>query len=56
MPLPGRCINAGTLMLNYGVKNVVPTQKDKPLLSSNGRPDFQTYKQFKNEHKLGRGS
>jgi hypothetical protein len=42
MPLPGRCMSAGTLVWSYDATNVAPTQKDKPLLSSKNRPNFQT--------------
>jgi hypothetical protein len=31
MPLPGYCVSAGTLVLNFGVTNMVPTQKHKTL-------------------------
>jgi hypothetical protein len=34
MPLPGRCVSAGALVLNYGATNVAPTQRDRHLLSS----------------------
>jgi hypothetical protein len=55
MPLPGRCVSACALVLNYGATNVAPTQKDQPLLSSNRRPHFQTHKQSWNEQKFGQG-
>jgi hypothetical protein len=51
MPLPGHRVNAGTLK-----QNVVPTQKDKPLLSSKRRPHFQTHERSWKEYKLGHGS
>jgi hypothetical protein len=55
MPLAGRCLNAGTVVLNYRTANVAPTQKDKPCLSSKRRPDFQTHKWSWNEQKFDRG-
>jgi hypothetical protein len=30
MSLPGRCVSAGTPVLNYEATNVVPTQEDQP--------------------------
>jgi hypothetical protein len=54
--LPGHCVNAGTLVLNYGEKNMVPSQKGQPLLSSKRRPHFQTYKLSLNEYILVMGS
>jgi hypothetical protein len=41
MPLPGRCMSAGTLVLNYGATNVAPTQEDQLLLSLKRMPNFQ---------------
>jgi hypothetical protein len=35
-------VSAGTLVLNYGPKNVAPTQKDQALLSSKRRPNLKT--------------
>jgi hypothetical protein len=57
MPLPGRLVIAGTLVLNYGAKNMAPTQKNEPLLSSNKRPHIQilVYKRIWNEQKFGNG-
>jgi hypothetical protein len=43
MPLSGSCVNAGTLILNYGATNVAPIQKGQPLLSTKRRPHFQTH-------------
>jgi hypothetical protein len=50
MLLPGRCVSAGTPVRNYGATNVVPTQKDKPLLTSKRPPHFQTNKGSWNKH------
>jgi hypothetical protein len=49
MPLPGLCVSVGTLLRNYGATNVAPIRKDKRLLSSKSRPNFQTYKLSWNE-------
>jgi hypothetical protein len=53
MPFPGRCVSAGTLVLNHGVTNVELINKDKSLLTSKRRQHFLTHKRFWNEHKLG---
>jgi hypothetical protein len=37
---PSQWVSADTLMRNYSATNVVPTQKDKSLLSSERRPHF----------------
>jgi hypothetical protein len=53
MSLPGRSVSAGTLVPNYGVTNVKPTQKDQPLFSLKRGPHFQTHNWCWNEHNLG---
>jgi hypothetical protein len=53
MPLPRLCLSAVTFVLNCGAINVAPTQKDQPLFSWKWRPNFQTHKLPRNEHKLG---
>jgi hypothetical protein len=53
MPLPGCCVSAGTLMLNYGATNMAPSQKDEPILSSKRGPHFRTNIRPWNEQKFG---
>jgi hypothetical protein len=43
-------------VLNYSATNVLPSQKDQPLLSSKRRPHFQTCKLSWNEQIFGHGS
>jgi hypothetical protein len=38
MPLPGRCLSAGTLIQYYDATNVEPTQRDQPFISSKKSP------------------
>jgi hypothetical protein len=52
MFLPGRYVNVGTFVQNYGATEVAPTQKDEHLLSSTRRPDFHTHKRSWNENNL----
>jgi hypothetical protein len=56
MSLPGRCLSAGTVVLNYGATNMAPAQKDQPLLSSKRTSYFQTHKSSWNERKFGHES
>jgi hypothetical protein len=46
-------VSTGTVVRDFDATNMAPTQKDKSLLSSNGRPQFQEHKRSWNEHKLG---
>jgi hypothetical protein len=55
LPLPGRCVNAATLVLNHGATNSAPTPKYQPLLSSKRRPHFRIYKRSWNEQIFGHG-
>jgi hypothetical protein len=43
VPLPGRCVSAGTLVMNYCATNVAPTQKHQPLISSKRGPHSQAH-------------
>jgi ActR/RegA family two-component response regulator len=54
MPLPGRCVIACTLVLNYGVTNMAPTQSDQSLLLvEEEAPFLQTYKRSWKEQEFG---
>jgi hypothetical protein len=53
--LPGRFVNAGTLVRNCGAVNVAPTQKEQPLSHGRGSSYIQTHERSWNEHKFGRG-
>jgi hypothetical protein len=52
-PLPGRRVNAGTLVVNYGAMNVAPTQKDQHLLLSKRKPHLLTLQWSWSEQKFG---
>jgi hypothetical protein len=52
----GRCVSAGTFVLNYGATNMEPTQKGQPLLSSKTGPHLHTYKRPWKEWNSGHGS
>jgi hypothetical protein len=41
MPLPGCCVSGGTLTQNYDATNMMPTQKDQPLLCQRGDPIYK---------------
>jgi hypothetical protein len=44
MPLPGRSVCAGKLVLYCDAANVAPTQKDQPPISLKGRLHLKTCK------------
>jgi hypothetical protein len=48
MPLPGRRVSAGTLVLNHGATNVAHSQTNQTLLSSEMGPHLQTHERSLN--------